>query len=206
MSARKTAEKRAAARPAYEFHPLTPNRWPDLERLFGANGACGGCWCMWWRASPSEFRRDKGAGNRRALRRLVAAGAEPGILAYDADGAPVGWCAIAPRTEYPRLERSRILAPVDDRAVWSVTCFFIARGHRRRGLSRVLLEAAVRFAADRGADIVEGYPVETATRQADPFVWTGLASAFRRAGFREVARRSPTRPIMRRRVRPRKRI
>ncbi|MFN2419949.1 MAG: GNAT family N-acetyltransferase [Gemmatimonadota bacterium] len=206
MSAPKTAEKRAAARPAYEFHPLTPDRWPDLERVFGANGACGGCWCMWWRASPSEFRRDKGAGNRRALRRLVVAGAEPGILAYDADGTPVGWCAIAPRTEYPRLERSRILAPVDDRAVWSVTCFFIARGHRRRGLSRVLLEAAVRFAADRGAAIVEGYPVEPAVRQADPFVWTGLASAFRRAGFREVARRSPTRPIMRRRVRPRKRV
>jgi GNAT superfamily N-acetyltransferase len=198
--------RRRSARSAYEFHPLTPDRWPDLERVFGAKGACGGCWCMWWRASPSEFRRGKGAGNRRAFRRLVTGGLEPGILAYDARGTPVGWCAIAPRKEYPRLDRSRILAPVDDRQVWSVTCFFIAREHRRRGLSRALLEAAVRFAAERGARIVEGYPVEPRARQPDPFVWTGLASAFRRAGFREVARRSPTRPIMRRRVRPSKSV
>jgi GNAT superfamily N-acetyltransferase len=183
----------------YAFHPLTPERWDDLVHLFGARGACGGCWCMWWRAAPADFRADKGKGNKNALRRLVRSGLEPGILAYYGD-EPVGWCAVAPREEYPRLARSRVLAPVDERPVWSVTCFFVAKEQRGRGLSVSLLEAAARFAADRGARIVEGYPIEPGSRQPAAFVWTGLASAFTAAGFREAARRSPTRPIMRRAV------
>jgi GNAT superfamily N-acetyltransferase len=95
---------------------------------------------------------------------------------------------------------SRILKPVDDRPVWSVVCFFVAKPYRRRGLSTQLLDEAAKYARKRGARIVEGYPVEpkTETRSPDVFVWPGLASAFRKAGFEEVARRSPTRPIMRR--------
>jgi molybdopterin converting factor small subunit/GNAT superfamily N-acetyltransferase len=178
--------------------PATPSRWRDLELLFGPRGACAGCWCMWPRLRGAEFARGRGAGNRRALRRLVSGNARPGIIAYRG-GTAVGWCGLAPREEYRRLERSRVMAPVDDRPVWSVVCFFVAPGERRGGITTALLRAAVDEAARRGATIVEGYPLDPAGRRlADAFAWFGLASSFRRAGFEEVARRSPTRPIMRR--------
>jgi len=180
-----------------EIHPLTPRRWPHLEKLFGARGACGGCWCMYWRLPRKEFERRKGEGNRRALRKLAGAGTPPGLLAYF-DAEPVGWCALAPREAYPVLERSRLLARVDEKPVWSVVCFFVARPHRSRGLTRALVRAAVAFARKHGAKIVEGYPVEPRKGHApDIFVWTGLPGTFRSAGFKEVARRSPTRPIVR---------
>ncbi|MEM3726025.1 MAG: hypothetical protein QXK98_04075 [Candidatus Bathyarchaeia archaeon] len=99
-----------------EFHPLTTARWADLEKLFGKNGACGGCWCMWWKLKRSDFLRQRGEGNRRALKSIVDSGVVPGILAY-ADGEPVGWCAVAPREAYPTLERSRVLKRVDDKQV-----------------------------------------------------------------------------------------
>jgi GNAT superfamily N-acetyltransferase len=183
-----------------EFHPLTPDRWPDLERLFGERGACGGCWCMWARLPAAEFKAGVGARNKRAFRRVVGSGDPPGILAY-VNGEPAGWCAVAPRAVYRRLEASRNLQPVDERPVWSVTCFFIARPHRRRGLSVRLLKEAVRFAAAHGARIVEGYPTDSKARQADAFVWTGVMACFTQAGFMEVARRARTRPIVRRAVR-----
>ncbi|TAN52584.1 MAG: GNAT family N-acetyltransferase, partial [Betaproteobacteria bacterium] len=103
-----------------QFHPLTPQRWDDVQALFGPRGACGGCWCMWWKLPRAQFARQKGDGNRRAFRRIVKAGTVPGILAY-ADGQPIGWCAVEPRAAYPALARSRVLAPLDDRPVWSVT-------------------------------------------------------------------------------------
>ncbi len=179
-----------------ECYPLTPERWPDLERLFGARGACGGCWCMVWRRKRADFQRSKGEPNREAFLRIVERGPAPGVIGYLA-GAPVGWCAVAPRSEYVALANSRILKPVDDRPVWSVSCLFIARKHRGQGLSAALIRAAVEMAASRGARIVEAYPVEPRSRQADAFMWTGLASAFARAGFKEAARRSASRPIMR---------
>jgi len=152
---------------------------------------------MWWRLPRSRFVQQKGAGNKRAFQRIVAAGDAPGLLAYR-DGEPVGWCAVAPRETYPRLERSRVLKRVDAERVWSVTCFFVARPMRRRGVTVALLEAAVRYARARGARIVEGYPVEPRRgSMPDAFAWTGTAAAFRRAGFVEVLRRSATRPIMR---------
>jgi GNAT superfamily N-acetyltransferase len=152
---------------------------------------------MYWRLGAAQWSRGKGEKNRRALRALVASGAEPGILAYEGD-EPVGWCAVAPREATPRLDKSRVLARLDSRPVWSITCLFVKRSHRRRGVSARLIEAALAHARARGAEIVEGYPVDPEGDRPDPFVWTGLASAFRRAGFREVARRSPTRPVMRR--------
>ena len=188
------------ARESIEFHPATPARWRDLERLFGPRGACAGCWCMWARLPRAEFQAGVGAKNKRALRRVVAAGEPPGILAY-VNGEPAGWCGLGPRADFRRLEKSKVLAPVDDRPAWSVVCFFVARPYRRQGLSVRLLREAVRHAAARGATLVEGYPTDTRSRAADAFVWTGLASAFERAGFREVARRSRTRPIMRRPIR-----
>lgn len=151
---------------------------------------------MYWRLMNKEYEARKGAANHHALRDIVESGPAPGLLAYQ-DRRPIGWCAVAPRDAYGRLGRSRILAPVDDRAVWSIVCFFVEKGQRGRGVTVALLEAAVRYAAARGARVVEGYPVEPKKETMPPvFAFTGLASAFRRAGFREVARRSPTRPIM----------
>ena len=179
------------------FYPLTVERWPDLVKLFGQKGACGGCWCMWWRLSRAEFERKKGAGNRRALHKIVDTGPPPGLLAYQGD-EPVGWCAVAPREEYTRLTTSRILGPVDDEPVWSVVCFFVSKPHRRQGVAETLLRAAVRFAGEQGARIVEGYPIAPAKdRVPEVFAYTGFVSTFEKAGFSQVLRRSPTRPIMR---------
>jgi GNAT superfamily N-acetyltransferase len=179
-----------------EFHPVTPDRWDDFEALFGARG-CGGCWCMWFRLTRAEFEAQKGEGNRIAMRAIVESGEVPGILAY-ADGRPVGWCSVAPREEFGLLERSRLLKPVDDRPVWSVVCFFIGKAYRRQGLTVALLRAAVDYAAAHGAEIVEGYPAEPKKADApDVFLYHGTTSAFREAGFVEVARPSETRAIMR---------
>jgi hypothetical protein len=117
------ASKRA---PALAVHPLTPDRWDDFERLFGPRGACGGCWCMTPRLSRAEYERPKGARNRRSMKALVDAGAEPGLLGYDAR-EPVAWLAIAPRAEYRGLARSRVLKPVDDRPAWTIACLFVAK-------------------------------------------------------------------------------
>lgn len=187
-------------RATIDVQPLTAERWDDLVALFGPRGACGGCWCMTPRLTRAEYERGKGDGNRRALEALVDAGAVPGLLAY-AGGRPVGWCALGPRADFSTLARSRILKPVDDRPVWSIVCHFVAKDWRRRGVLRALIEGAVAWAAGHGAEIVEAYPVEPKKDEVPPvFAYTGIASAYRKAGFREVARRSETRPIMRRRV------
>ena len=152
---------------------------------------------MWWRLPRRAFEEGKGAGNRRSFRRIVASGREPGVIAYS-NGTPAGWCAVAPRGEFPVLSRSRVLAPVDERPVWSIVCFFVAKPFRRTGLTAALIEGAIEHARKNGASIVEGYPVEPAKgAMPDAFVYTGLASSFRRAGFVEAARRSATRPLMR---------
>jgi GNAT superfamily N-acetyltransferase len=198
---KRSEDRHLAGQPAtkrnLQFHPLTPERWKDLEALFGERGACGGCWCMWPRLPRAKYNQQKGAGNKKAFKKIVVSGEVPGILAY-AEGQPVGWCGLAPRETYPVLEHSRVLQRVDDAPVWSVTCFFVAKPFRGQGLTVALLRAAVEYARKRGAKIVEGYPIEPkAGRSPDAFVWTGLASAFRQAGFVEVIRRSETRPIMR---------
>ncbi len=180
------------------FEPLTPELWDDLELLFGERGACGGCWCMAPRLTRSEFERGKGDANRDALRALVMSGRIPGLLAYHGD-EPVAWVAIEPREVFGRLARSRIHAPVDDAPVWSVVCLFLRKDQRRGGLSTRLLRAAVEHVRGRGGPrIVEGYPFDlSGPALPDAFVWTGLLASFERAGFREVARRSRTRPIVR---------
>jgi GNAT superfamily N-acetyltransferase len=183
-----------------EFQPLTPDRWSDLESLFGERGACGGCWCMYWRLTRANYNLDKGEKNKRAMKAIVEAGETPGILAYD-KGEPVAWCSVAPRESFPAFDRSRILKPVDDQPVWSVACLFVDKKHRRQGVSVKLLKAAIDFVGKRGGRVIEGYPVDPKRGQPDAFVWTGLASAFIKAGFKEVERRSETRPIMRYEIR-----
>lgn len=185
--------------PSLDIRPLTPDRWDDFVRLFGPRGACGGCWCMHWRLARADYEQRKGAKNQAAMRTLVTKGTKPpGVLAYIGD-EPVGWCAVARREEYVRLERARVLRRIDAEPVWSIACVFVAPGRRRRGVSVALLDGAARFAAAHGATIVEGYPVEPKGGDVPAvFAWTGTASAFRAAGFREVARGSPVRPIVRR--------
>lgn len=180
-----------------DVFPLTAQRWPDLEGLFGPRGAVGGCWCMYWRLQHAEFQQLKGPGNRALLHDLAQSETAPGLLAYLQDQV-VGWCSLGPRAAFPRLARSRILAPVDDQPVWSIVCFYIHRQHRRQGVSLRLLQGAVEFARQQGAEILEGYPVEPqADQMPSVFAYTGMASTFRQLGFQEVARRSATRPVMR---------
>jgi GNAT superfamily N-acetyltransferase len=184
-----------------EIHPLTPDRWDDLVTVFDRPGDAKGCWCMFYRVRGRDFDRLWGKGARAAFREVVADGPPPGLLAYR-DGQPVGWCAVAPRDAYRRILNSRLLKPVDeDPGVWSIVCFYVVRGERRGGLAAALLEAAVDFAAAHGATAVEGYPKDTAgsTKHANE-MFVGSMSMFADAGFEEVARRSPQRPIMRRAI------
>ena len=178
--------------------PLTKDQCDDFVTLFGERGACGGCWCMLWRLTRKQFKAQKGEGNKLAMKTLINSGEVPGILAYH-NAKAIGWCAIAPRSSYPALSRSRILKPIDERACWSVSCFFIEKGYRQKGVSIELLRAATEYARSQGVELVEGYPVEPKAEKNIPpvFAWTGISKAFLQIGFKEVARRSPTRPIMR---------
>lgn len=186
--------------PRIRIEPAAAERWNALERLFGARGACGGCWCMWYRLPRAEYERRKGAGNRTALRKLLGTGAPVGVLAYTGD-EPIGWCAVAPRAAFTRLERARTLRPIDDQPVWSIVCIFVAKAHRRRGVSVALLRGAVAYAGSLGGEIVEGYPVEARSGMMPAvFAHPGTVAAFRAAGFEEVARPSAARAVMRRRV------
>jgi GNAT superfamily N-acetyltransferase len=189
-----------AGRPKLAFAPLTPDRWRDLEALFGPKGACAGCWCMWWRLPKREWDAGKGEGNRRALRAIVEEGCVPGVLAYD-EGVPVGWVAVEPRERYPRFLASRTLKPLDEQPVWSITCFYVARSHRGRGIMAALVDAAVAHVRAAGGKVVEAYPVDSDAALGDAFVYTGTAGTLARSGFREIARRSRTRPIVRKALR-----
>ncbi len=192
----------AARIPKLAFQALTAERWSDCAALFGERGACGGCWCMNWRLGAKEFRAGKGARNERAFKRIVERGAEPGVLAYSGE-RPIGWCSVAPRSEFDYLARSRVLKPVDAAAVWSITCLFVDREFRGAGLAAKLADAAAEHARSKGARIVEAYPVEPweEGRMPAPFAWVGVPAIFERAGFREVARGSKARPILRRALR-----
>lgn len=178
------------------FKPIKRNLWTDFEELFGPNGACAGCWCMFWKLRGKAFEEARGLETRQMHKSIVDAGVVTGLLAYS-KGDVVGWIAVEPRESYPKLAHSRLLKPVDDQPVWSVTCFFVAKKARRQGITVELLKAAVEHVRKQGGKIVEGYPVDADKDMPAPFVYTGTASAFEQAGFKEVARRSPTRPIYR---------
>jgi GNAT superfamily N-acetyltransferase len=178
------------------FHPLTQKLWRDFEMLLGARGACGGCWCMFWKLRGKDFSENTGDSARQMQKSIVDAKTVPGLLAYS-EGYPIGWIAVEPRSAYPKLAHSRVLKPVDDQEVWSITCFFVEKNHRHKGITVELLKAATEYVKSCGGKNVEGYPVDAKTEQPAPFVYTGTASAYKQAGFEEVARNSPTRPIFR---------
>lgn len=194
---------------SYEVRPVNAGQWDRLAAFFGPSGAYSHCWCVWWRVSSKEYDagcRDGGAGNREVLRRLTEDGQVPGLLAYRSSepDTPVGWVSAAPRAEFGRVRRSRLVKPepddaFDDAEVWSVTCFWIPRGNRRQGVGRALLDGAVAYAFAQGAAAVEGYPVDTdGGKAAAASIFTGTAAMFADAGFTEVVRRSERRPVMRR--------
>jgi len=177
------------------IRPLTPSLWSALEGLFGKGGASNGCWCMYWRIGPEYHKRPREQ-NKRELRRIVKQGLPPGLLAFDGERT-VGWCQLTPRQDLSWLNRKQALGPVDDAPVWTLSCFYVRRGYRRRGVMAALIAEALKAAKRANAPALEAYPVDTAVPSSTANVFTGTASTFRRLGFRTVARRQPSRPIMR---------
>lgn len=185
--------------------PLTRDRWSDLETIFNSRGCsvARGCWCMAYRLSgsapPLPPATNRAQQNRAALKALVVSETVPGLIAYRA-GVPVGWTSVGPREDYAKLRRSPVMKPVDDQSVWSVVCFVVPSEYRRQGVARALLEGAASYARQHGATVLEAYPVDKPTRSKDDYMWFGAKSMFDRAGFQEVARRRPHRPVVRLRI------
>ena len=188
----------------FETQPLTPQTWSDLEELFDLPGGSivRGCWCMYYRRTGKvAVNALAGVDNKAQLCELVESGVEPGLVGY-LDGRPAGWISLGPREDYLKLRRSRVMKPVDDADVWSIVCTYVAKEFRGRGLQHRLLAAGLDFARSHGVRLVEAYPVDKAERSHDDFMFFGSRSLYERAGFREVVRRSPTRVVMRRTLRP----
>jgi GNAT superfamily N-acetyltransferase len=195
-----------------DVHPLTPDRVKDLATLFGQGGDPKWCWCSFFRLRNVDFQNATAATNRKVLESAVRTTAAdhraPGLVAYR-DGEPIGWVSVGPRDDYERLQHSKVLAPIDDKPVWSIVCFVVSKKARKQGVARALLDAAVDYAREHGATLLEGYPVETdGQRVPAASVYKGTVGMFEDAGFKVAERRqanrtTPVRPIVRRRVRPR---
>jgi GNAT superfamily N-acetyltransferase len=186
------------------IRPLTPELWGDLEAVFNARGCSVAkrCWCMYYRLSGAESNlsnKARGLKNRAQLKALVTNGGTPGLIAYR-DGVPAGWVSMGPREDYAKLARSPVLRPVDDAPVWSIICFLVPSEFRGQGIARALLDGAIAYARKKGARLIEAYPVDKSGRSPDDSMWFGAKSMFADAGFSEVARRKPQRPIVRRAI------
>lgn len=186
------------------LEPLTPRRWDDFEAVLRSRGCsvARGCWCMYYRLSGESGWPTGGARsevNRKSMKALVDAGEATGLLGYR-DGVPVGWISLGPRERYKKLERSPVMRAVDDTPVWSVICFVVPAEHRRQGVADALLAGAIAWARKQGARVLEAYPVDRKGPVADQSLWFGTRRMFENAGFEVVARRKPTRPVMRKRL------
>lgn len=182
--------------------PLTPQRWPDLEAVFNARGCsvARGCWCMYYRhsgkAAAPPARMTRAEANKADLKALVDAGPPPGLIGYRGK-QPVGWVSLGPREAFAKLARSPVMKPVDDRPVWSIICFVVPSEHRNQGVAQALLAGAIAYARQHGATLIEAYPVDKPARSNDDSLWFGAKSMYDQAGFTEVARRKPLRPVVR---------
>jgi len=172
---------------------LTPDLWPAFEDLFNVKGPVGRCWCMYWRIG-NEYRERPPSANRDALHTIVDTGPPPGLLAFD-ESLAVGWCQLTPRDALPWLDHAWRLKRVDDVPVWSISCFYIRSGYRRKGVTTALITAALETAQKAGASAIEAYPLDAKLTPSSSH--TGYASTFERAGFETIARHVPSRPIMR---------
>lgn len=187
--------------PQFTFKEVSAELWPDFEKLFGANGACGGCWCQVWRIPRGGKLWDetKGAKAKKMMRALFKNNTITGLLAYDGN-QPVGWCSYGPRSVFPRIDRTKAFQRDDTEHVWSINCFFIDRNYRHQGLARRMLAAAVTFLKKRTVKIAEGYPV-TLTREGKQlpaaFSFTGPLKIFIDEGFEIIQQVSPSRPLVR---------
>ena len=187
------------------LRPLTPATFPDLESIFNARGCsvARGCWCLYYRDSgrPSlpPGGRNRAEHNRRELRSRVDKGEFIGLVGYR-DGEPIGWISLGPREGYHKLERSPVMKAVDDERVWSIICFVVPAEHRRRGVARELLRGAIAYARKNKVKMLEAYPIDTAKHAGDGSMWFGAKSIYDAAGFKVVARRKPTRPVVRLRL------
>lgn len=176
-----------------EIRPVTPDRWPDLNRLFSESageelGNPSRCWCMEWRlASHRAWREGAGEANREGMRRWVAAGDVPGIIAY-VDGEPAGWCSVSPKPSLIGFRRLKDFPQSEDPAVWSVICFYVPEGRRGQGLMGRLLPAAVVYAGASGARVIEGY-ASVPEKAGDGA--GGTTVVFERAGFERVREMLP---------------
>jgi ribosomal protein S18 acetylase RimI-like enzyme len=180
-----------------EFVPVSPDRWDDLARVMESYSNPRHCWCAYWYGSRAAYRDGWGEGNRASLEKLVRSGAEPGLLAY-AGGTPAAWVSVAPREKFDALNRSKNFAALDDKEVWAVNCFVVGKDFRRQGLVTQLASAAAEFAISRGADGAEAYPMVPGPKTSAADLYVGTERAFIDAGYTEVARPLPRRPIMRR--------
>jgi GNAT superfamily N-acetyltransferase len=169
--------------PKLDLRELNADLWPALEKLFGPNGACGGCWCMFWRLRTGERYDDvKGPRAKARFKALVKRGKVHGILAFH-EGEPIGWCAFERRVDLPRLDRSPSLTIADAERVWSLPCFFVKARWRSRGVAGQMLAAAEKALIRRGAEIAEAYPVKFGQRLPAAFAYTGVSSMFDACGF-----------------------
>lgn len=180
---------------------LSAARWSDLETLFGSKGCsvARGCWCMYYRESGRPALAEGVAlrdARRERLRALAEAGPAPGLIGYRGK-APVGWVTLGPREQYAKLARSPVMKPVDARPVWSVVCFVVPPAHRHQGVATALLQGAIAHARRCGAECLEAYPIDKARPGSDDWLWHGAKSMYDKAGFAEVARRKPERPVVR---------
>lgn len=180
----------------YNHKLLTKETWNDFQRLFGDKGASSGCWCMWWRtADKKEFDNCRGEKNREKMKRLVWSGEVPGIIGYD-NSEPIAWCSVAPREHFPRLDKTRTLQKIDDRAVWSVSCLFVAKKYRGLGVTELLLKSAIEYVKSNGGTIIEGYPADPNGTTIAAFVEAGFKTTYLKIGFYEAIKRGSC-PIMR---------
>jgi len=178
-----------------DIRPLTPDLWPALEDLFGKRGACNGCWCMYWRIGGAYNQRPREK-NKAAFKAIVKKGPPPGLLAFEGEKV-VGWAQLTPRAVLPHLDHGRFTQKIDDVPVWSLTCFFIRKSHRGKGVMTALIDAAIDYAKAMKAPALEAYPIKTDTKRSNSGMYTGAASSFTRAGFKTVAVPAPHRPLMR---------
>lgn len=180
------------------FEPLTRANWNKFLELFGANGAGANCWCMYFRQSKTDHEEGKvECGNRNRMKHLVWNEQPTGLLCFYED-IPIAWCALSPREDFIRLQKSRVHKPIDYQKVWSVPCTFVAKEFRRIGVSVALLKGAVNYAKEKGIKILEAYPaIPTQEKLPDGFAWIGLYKSFERAGFEIVDQTSKHRPMVR---------
>ena len=180
------------------FEPVTKSNWSKLVQLFGEKGACGNCWCMYFRLKKAAFEEGKYEdGNKNAMKELVWSGQPAGLLALYEE-QPIAWCAFAPREDFLKLENSRAHKRIDNNPVWSVPCTFIHKDFRRQGVSVMLLKGVINYARQQGIKIIEAYPtIPTQEKLPDSFAWIGLYKSFEKAGFEIVDRTSKNRPMVR---------